>query len=166
MKQLSLFSYIQFSQILPLHGPVPVYLLFIPDCNHPAQNNHSIGKRRRLSQALGKLSLRIGCVCIRTSLYSLYKCVNLPKTNKQQVLAVIWTRKNGSQPLFSLTSIPRAFAEPQCQASLFLGYFSPRGRSHFSAKGSVLPLYVIRGQQRAPVNSLTYRSQTGAIPLP
>lgn len=102
-EELSSFSLIQLSQILPLQGPVPVYLLFITDCNHLAPNDYSIRKIIRLNSSSVQKSIRTGCVCIKTSLYSLYKHANLPKTSKRQVLAIVWTRKSDSPALFCLT---------------------------------------------------------------
>ena len=56
-----------------------------------------------LVQALGKLQHKDMVCLYKTSLYSLYKHANLPKTGKWQILAIVWTRKSGSQPLLSLT---------------------------------------------------------------
>lgn len=79
------------------------------------------------------------CVCLRTSLYSLYKHANLPKTSTQQVLAMVWTGRSCSQPLFSLTphfqSSCWALAPSMFSVSLLLGHFSPKDRTCFSAKG-------------------------------
>lgn len=46
LEELSLFSPIQLSQILPLQAQVRVYFLFINDYNHLTPDDHSIRKIR------------------------------------------------------------------------------------------------------------------------
>lgn len=139
LEQLSLFSHILFPRIRPLWGPVPVCLLFITDCNHPAPNNHCIRERKTYFKSWENCSIRTICVCLRTSLYSLYKHANLPKTSKRQVLAMVWTGRSGSQPLFSLTphfqSSCWTLTPGMFGVSLLLGHFSPKDRACFSVKG-------------------------------
>ena len=82
-----------------------------------------------LLQALGKLQHKDRVCLYKTSLYSLYKHANLPKTSKWQILAIVCTRKSGSELLLGLTHISELSVS--LNTKLFLEHFSPRDRTRF-----------------------------------
>lgn len=133
----------------------------------------ALGKRVAVQTQNGRANCSIGTGCVRVRYY-LYKHANLPKTSKSQVLAIVWSRKSGSWPLFSL--IPHSFSEllmsltvrHLCAWHIFLQgtYIFPQGTGHVYLLMACSYLSVNRGQQRASLCSLTSRFQTGAVSIP
>ena len=82
-----------------------------------------------LVQALGKLQHKDRVCLYKTSLYSLYKHANLPKTSKWQILAMVCTRKCDSELLLGLTHISELSVS--LNTRLFFEHFSPRDKTCF-----------------------------------